>query len=71
MAMGSWAYGGISWRDKASNGIAYRVGKEVLDEGLEVLYDVPGRISQSFLVNTPVPTGPWRGVMSAAERICK
>jgi len=47
------------------NGMAYRVGKEVLDEGLNVLYNIPGSIPQSFLVNTPVPTGPWRGVMSA------
>jgi CO/xanthine dehydrogenase Mo-binding subunit len=47
------------------NGIAYRVGKEVLDEGLPALYNLPGQIPQSFLVNTPVPTGPWRGVMSA------
>jgi len=29
------------------------------------LYNIPGSIPQSFLVNTPVPTGPWRGVMSA------
>jgi isoquinoline 1-oxidoreductase beta subunit len=47
------------------NGLAYRVGKEVLEEGLSTLYDIPGQIPQSFLVNTPVPTGPWRGVMSA------
>jgi isoquinoline 1-oxidoreductase beta subunit len=47
------------------NGVAYRVGKEVLDEGLDVLYKPSQSLSQSFLVNTPVPTGPWRGVMSA------
>jgi isoquinoline 1-oxidoreductase subunit beta len=47
------------------NGVAYRVGKEVLEEGLPVLYDIPQSLSQSFLINTPVPTGPWRGVMSA------
>lgn len=47
------------------NGVAYRVGKEVLDEGLEILYKPEQSLSQSFLVNTPVPTGPWRGVMSA------
>lgn len=46
------------------NGIAYRAGKEVLDEGLEVLYKIPDHLSQSFMVNTAVPTGPWRGVMS-------
>jgi len=47
------------------NGIAYRVGKEVLDEGVDVLYKIPDRRSQSFLVSAAVPTGPWRGVMSA------
>ena len=42
-----------------------RVGQEVLDEGLDALYNIPGRISRSYLVKSPVPTGPWRGVMSA------
>jgi isoquinoline 1-oxidoreductase beta subunit len=47
------------------NGIAYRAGQEVLEEGLPVLYDIAGKAHQSFLVDTPVPTGPWRGVMSS------
>jgi isoquinoline 1-oxidoreductase subunit beta len=47
------------------NGIAYRVGKEVLDEGVDVLYNIPDHLSQSLLVSSAVPTGPWRGVMSA------
>jgi isoquinoline 1-oxidoreductase beta subunit len=53
------------------NGIAYRVGKEVLDEGLDTLYKFPQSLSQSFLVNTPVPTGPWRGVMSAPNAFAR
>ncbi|MGZ6317201.1 MAG: xanthine dehydrogenase family protein molybdopterin-binding subunit, partial [Anaerolineales bacterium] len=47
------------------NGIAYRAGKEVLNEGLDVLYNIQGARSESILIPTPVPTGPWRGVMSA------
>jgi len=47
------------------NGIAYQEGKDVLDEGLMVLYDVEDNVSRSYLVSTPVPTGPWRGVISA------
>jgi CO/xanthine dehydrogenase Mo-binding subunit len=46
------------------NGIAYHAGKEVLEEGLQTLYAIPGSLPQSFLVNSPVPTGPWRGVLS-------
>ncbi|MEP6896758.1 MAG: molybdopterin cofactor-binding domain-containing protein, partial [Chloroflexota bacterium] len=46
------------------NGIAYRAGKEVLEEGLGTLYGISGSLPQSFLVNSPVPTGSWRGVLS-------
>jgi isoquinoline 1-oxidoreductase subunit beta len=46
------------------NGIAYRVGKEVLDGGLAVAYDIPDRVSRSLLAPIPLPTGPWRAVMS-------
>jgi CO/xanthine dehydrogenase Mo-binding subunit len=46
------------------NGLAYHVGKEVLDEGLPVSYNIAERLPLSVLVNTPVPTGPWRAVMS-------
>jgi len=50
---------------QAINGIAYRSGKEVLNEGLQVLYDIPGSISETIPITVPVSTGPWRGVMSA------
>jgi isoquinoline 1-oxidoreductase beta subunit len=46
------------------NGIAYRVGGEVLDEGLAVSYDVPDHLAQSLLADIPLPTGPWRAVMA-------
>ena len=46
------------------NGIAYRAGLDVVEEGLGVLYNIPNNLPQPFLVNTPVPTGPWRGVLS-------
>jgi isoquinoline 1-oxidoreductase beta subunit len=49
------------------NGIAYRAGREVLEEDLNAPYDVDDRISQGFVVNFPVPTGPWRGVVSATN----
>lgn len=46
------------------NGIAYRVGREVLEEGITSPYQIRGRIAQAFLVNIPLPTGPWRAVMA-------
>jgi isoquinoline 1-oxidoreductase beta subunit len=46
------------------NGIAYRVGQEVLEEGLMAPYRTSNGISRSFLVDIPLPTGPWRAVMS-------
>ncbi len=46
------------------NGIAYRVGGEVLDEGLAVSYDIPDHFARSLLADIPLPTGPWRAVMA-------
>jgi len=46
------------------NGIAYHAGRDVVEEGLGVLYKISNNLPQPFLVNTPVPTGPWRGVLS-------
>ena len=46
------------------NGIAYRAGLDVVEEGLGVLYKILDNLPQPFLVNSPVPTGPWRGVLS-------
>ena len=47
------------------NGVLYREGRVILEEGLVAPYEIPNRISQAFLVNIPLPTGPWRAVMSA------
>lgn len=49
------------------NGVAYSAGREVLEEDIVAPYDMNNRISQAFLVNFPVPTGPWRGVVSATN----
>ena len=49
------------------NGVAYSAGREVLEEDLAAPYDMNNRIAQAFLVNFPVPTGPWRGVVSATN----
>lgn len=49
------------------NGIAYYAGKEVLEEDLGILYDLKGRVSQAFVLDFPVLTGPWRGVVSATN----
>ena len=49
------------------NGVAYHAGREVLEEDLGAPYEMNGRVSQAFLVNFPVPTGPWRGVVSATN----
>jgi isoquinoline 1-oxidoreductase beta subunit len=46
------------------NGIAYQVGKEVLDGGLAVPYEIPDRNARSLLAPIPLPTGPWRAVMN-------
>lgn len=46
------------------NGIAYRVGKEVLEDGMLVPYEIPGRRAQSVFANIPLPTGPWRAVVN-------
>jgi isoquinoline 1-oxidoreductase beta subunit len=49
------------------NGVAYHAGKEVLDEDLLAPYNMNERDTQSFVVNFPVYTGPWRGVVSATN----
>jgi isoquinoline 1-oxidoreductase beta subunit len=46
------------------NGIVYRDGIEVLQEGLAVPYQIPDTASTPHLVDMPVPTGPWRAVMA-------
>lgn len=46
------------------NGIAYRDGREVLEEGLAVPYAIPNRLARASLANIPLPTGPWRAVMA-------
>jgi len=46
------------------NGIVYQVGNEVLEDGLNVSYTIPGRLAQSLLADIPIPTGPWRAVMN-------
>lgn len=46
------------------NGVAYRIGREVLDEGLTVPYVIPNRLVKAELANVPLPTGPWRAVMA-------
>src|SRR5581483_12274272 len=47
------------------NGIAYHAGNEVLDEGLNVAYQITDRQVQSLLADVPIPTGPWRAVVYA------
>ena len=61
-ALGFWRH---YMAGQGLNGIAYRIGKEVLNEGLQPLYNIPQSLSETILISTPVPTGPWRGVMSA------
>ncbi len=51
------------------NGIAYRAGREVLEEGLVSPYNISGRAVQALLVNIPLPTGPWRAVMSGPNAL--
>jgi isoquinoline 1-oxidoreductase subunit beta len=46
------------------NGIAYRVGQDVLNDGLVVHYNIPNSRSQSLLANIIIPTGPWRAVVN-------
>jgi isoquinoline 1-oxidoreductase beta subunit len=47
------------------NGIAYQAGNEVLEEGLDVSYGIPGRKVDSLLADIAIPTGPWRAVVYA------
>lgn len=49
------------------SGIAYHGGVDVLNEDIDVLYDIDGKSSRSFVVDFPVHTGPWRGVVSATN----
>lgn len=49
------------------NGIAYKVGSDVLEEGLEVPYSIDDIKSQAVLADVPLPTGPWRAVMAGTN----
>src|SRR6185295_19695620 len=42
----------------------YHAGQEVLQEGMDVTYQIEGRRTQALLTSMPLPTGPWRAVMS-------
>lgn len=57
-----------SWRHYLAapglNGIAYRAGADVLNEGLAIPYSIERRTSQPSLADIPLPTGPWRAVMA-------
>jgi isoquinoline 1-oxidoreductase beta subunit len=46
------------------NGLAYRVGRDVLEEGLAMPYDIATRSVEGVLATVPLPTGPWRAVVS-------
>jgi len=46
------------------NGLAYHGGQDVLQEGLDVSYQLNQRRTQALLTNMPLPTGPWRAVMN-------
>lgn len=48
-------------------GVAYYADTEVLEEDIVAPYDINGRVSRALLVRLPVPTGPWRGVVSATN----
>jgi CO/xanthine dehydrogenase Mo-binding subunit len=45
------------------NGVAYRLS-DVLKEGLPVPYAITDKSVQATLADIPLPTGPWRAVMS-------
>lgn len=49
------------------NGIAYKVGSEVLEEGLAIPYSIDDSKSQALLADIPLPTGPWRAVMAGTN----
>ena len=49
------------------NGVAYQAGTAVLNEDIDLPYAVEGHSTRSYLVNFPVHTGPWRGVVSATN----
>jgi len=49
------------------SGIAYHGGLDVLTEDLAIPYNLPGSESRASVVDFPVPTGPWRGVVSATN----
>lgn len=67
---GEWDSTGTvrSWRHSlvapGLNGIAYRAGNEVLEEGLEIPYSIERRTNESNVAAIPLPTGPWRAVMA-------
>ena len=47
----------------ALNGIAYRAGREVLEDGLDIPYRIDNDVSKAIVADIPLPTGPWRAVM--------
>ena len=49
------------------NGIAYQAGVDVLNEDIKIPYTMEGQSTGSFVINFPVHTGPWRGVVSATN----
>jgi isoquinoline 1-oxidoreductase subunit beta len=48
-------------------GVAYQAGTDVLDEDIVTPYAIEGKSTRSYVVNFPVHTGPWRGVVSATN----
>lgn len=48
-------------------GVAYYADTEVLEEDIVAPYEMNGRTARALLVSLPVPTGPWRGVVSATN----
>jgi isoquinoline 1-oxidoreductase beta subunit len=49
------------------SGIAYHAGADVLNEDIAIRYRVEDQRTRSYVVNLPVHTGPWRGVLSATN----
>lgn len=64
----SWDKAGklTGWRHylaaQTLNGILYRAGKEVLEDGLATPYTIAGQRTQALVADIDLPTGPWRAV---------
>jgi isoquinoline 1-oxidoreductase beta subunit len=65
------AAGLTSWRHLVAapglNGIAYKIGRTVLLEGLQVPYGIRDSVSSATVSAIPLPTGPWRAVMAGTN----